>query len=63
MKVDVRNVLITVETWDVEKFQKMIDPTDYLSDLKGRLEFLSVAVPERNQRIFFQSKECGDDIK
>ena len=62
LTVEPFRIPITVICPDDTKIEKMIDPTNYLSDIKRGLEKES-GIPPWNQRLFMNDKELEDDMK
>jgi ubiquitin C len=62
IKAEVYKVPITVNTMDGKSIKAMVDPTDYLPDIKKQLENES-GVPAKNQRLFMDGDELADDKK
>jgi len=62
LQVDTFKVPITVNTYDGKELKVMVDPTDYLSDVKKQLEPES-GVPAKNQKLSMNGEELADDKK
>lgn len=60
--VDIFRVPVKVNTMDGKSIQIMIDPTDYLSDIKRQLED-ECGVPAKNQTLSMAGEELSDPNK
>jgi ubiquitin-like protein Nedd8 len=58
--VNIRKVPVVVNVMDGKKIELMVDPTDYLSEMKRQLEAES-EIPAENQCLFKDGKELGDN--
>jgi len=62
LTVEVYRIPVTVNTMDGKQIKVMMDPTDYLSDVKVSLEGES-GLPAKNQKLLLGGKELSDDMK
>jgi len=62
LTVDLFKVPVTVKTFDGKEFKVMVNPSDYISDLKHQLQDES-GVPAKNQKLSLGEKELEDPNK
>ena len=60
--VEPLRIPVTVRTMDGKSIEIMVNPSDYLSDIKRQVEDES-DVPAKNQRLFMDGEELDDDMK
>jgi len=62
LTVEPLKIPVTVKTYDGKTIKLMVDPNNYLSDVKRMLEPES-GIPPQSQKIFKDDKELADDNK